>query len=160
MENMQPAVQAIVPDDEVAKRAAVEDPVEPTQADSAKRPREEETVTSMVAEDPNAQSSSGGRSVQKRLRKRVSADPDGESRSETTPMINGAVAVRWLSVEEDQTVITGQRMLLSKVDKAPQLQLSEDRLTISGDKGYRSVRATHGAREGTWFFEVSTAVLR
>mmetsp|Transcript_5464 Transcript_5464/g.13338 ORF Transcript_5464/g.13338 Transcript_5464/m.13338 type:complete len:305 (+) Transcript_5464:298-1212(+) len=43
---------------------------------------------------------------------------------------------------------------LSQVDKAPSVTISNDNLVASSTKGYRSVRATHGARCGTWYFEV------
>ncbi len=46
------------------------------------------------------------------------------------------------------------RVQLSKGGKAPQLQLSEDRLSVTGQKGFRTVRATHGAYVGTWYCEV------
>lgn len=38
---------------------------------------------------------------------------------------------------------------------APQLKISDDRLTVTGEKGYSMVRASHGVRKGSWFFEVS-----
>lgn len=38
---------------------------------------------------------------------------------------------------------------------APQLKISDDRLTVTGEKGYSMVRASHGVRKGAWFFEVS-----
>lgn len=38
---------------------------------------------------------------------------------------------------------------------APQLKISDDRLTVTGEKGYSMVRASHGIRKGAWFFEVS-----
>jgi Set1/Ash2 histone methyltransferase complex subunit ASH2 len=44
-------------------------------------------------------------------------------------------------------------VLLSKSDKSSALTLSEDRVTVSGRKGFRSVRATHGAHVGTWYCE-------
>lgn len=44
---------------------------------------------------------------------------------------------------------------LSKSNKAPQLQLSDDRMSVTGCKGYRMARATHGAHEGTWYCEVT-----
>jgi Set1/Ash2 histone methyltransferase complex subunit ASH2 len=50
-------------------------------------------------------------------------------------------------------------VVLSKADKAQQLALSEDRLSVTGCKGYRSVRATHGAHEGTWYCEVTVTRL-
>lgn len=45
--------------------------------------------------------------------------------------------------------------LLSSHDRAPQLHLDEDRLTVKGEKGYSLVRGTHGARKDRWYFEVS-----
>jgi hypothetical protein len=35
-------------------------------------------------------------------------------------------------------------VLLALHDRAPQLRISEDRLAVTGDKGYCMVRATHG----------------
>jgi len=35
-------------------------------------------------------------------------------------------------------------VLLALHDRAPQLKISEDRLSVTGDKGYSTVRATHG----------------
>jgi Set1/Ash2 histone methyltransferase complex subunit ASH2 len=49
----------------------------------------------------------------------------------------------------------GAVVLLSKQDKAPQLQLSDDRLAVTGQKGFRSVRSTHGAHEGTFYCEAT-----
>ncbi|XP_064457594.1 set1/Ash2 histone methyltransferase complex subunit ASH2-like [Ornithodoros turicata] len=46
-------------------------------------------------------------------------------------------------------------VLLAMHDRAPQLKLSEDRLTVTGEKGYCMVRATHGVEEGTWYFEAT-----
>jgi len=43
---------------------------------------------------------------------------------------------------------------LSTTDKAPQVVLSEKRLTASNEKGYRGVRATHPVSDGSWRFEV------
>lgn len=39
------------------------------------------------------------------------------------------------------------QVLLSRNGKAPQLQLSEDRLAVTGTKGFRIVRASHGAAQ-------------
>lgn len=44
---------------------------------------------------------------------------------------------------------------LSKVDKAPQVTISEDRLSATSCKGYRMARATHGTYVGTWYYEVT-----
>jgi hypothetical protein len=45
---------------------------------------------------------------------------------------------------------------LSRVHRAPQLRLSADGMTLTGEKGYRTVRATHAApaASGDWYFEV------
>ncbi|KAK9884605.1 hypothetical protein WA026_007445 [Henosepilachna vigintioctopunctata] len=40
-------------------------------------------------------------------------------------------------------------------DRAPQLKISEDRLTVTGEKGYSSVRATHFVTKGVWYWEVT-----
>lgn len=45
-------------------------------------------------------------------------------------------------------------ILLSKIYKAEKIELSADRLTASGSKGYRMVRATRGVVEGAWYFEI------
>ncbi|CAF1162961.1 unnamed protein product [Rotaria sordida] len=45
--------------------------------------------------------------------------------------------------------------LLSLNDRAQQLKLNDDRLTITGDKGYCSVRSTHSVSHGTWYYEVT-----
>ncbi|KPJ05991.1 Set1/Ash2 histone methyltransferase complex subunit ASH2 [Papilio machaon] len=44
-------------------------------------------------------------------------------------------------------------VLLALHDRAPQLRLSEDRLAVTGDKGYCMVRATHGVSRGAWYWE-------
>lgn len=47
------------------------------------------------------------------------------------------------------------RVLLSRLDRAAQLTLSDDRMGVSGVKGFRSIRTTHGALEGAWYCEAS-----
>lgn len=37
---------------------------------------------------------------------------------------------------------------------APQLNVSKDQLTVTGEKGFRMVRATHGVKDGAWYCEV------
>ncbi|XP_045765530.1 set1/Ash2 histone methyltransferase complex subunit ASH2 isoform X1 [Maniola jurtina] len=46
-------------------------------------------------------------------------------------------------------------VLLALHDRAPQLKISEDRLAVTGDKGYCMVRATHGVSRGTWYWEAT-----
>uniref|UniRef100_A0A1A8D524 Set1/Ash2 histone methyltransferase complex subunit ASH2 n=1 Tax=Nothobranchius kadleci TaxID=1051664 RepID=A0A1A8D524_NOTKA len=48
-----------------------------------------------------------------------------------------------------------EKVLLALHDRAPQLKISDDRLTVTGEKGYSMVRASHGVRKGSWYFEVS-----
>nr|4X8P_A Chain A, Set1/Ash2 histone methyltransferase complex subunit ASH2,Set1/Ash2 histone methyltransferase complex subunit ASH2 [Homo sapiens] len=47
------------------------------------------------------------------------------------------------------------RVLLALHDRAPQLKISDDRLTVVGEKGYSMVRASHGVRKGAWYFEIT-----
>lgn len=47
-----------------------------------------------------------------------------------------------------------QPVLLSRVYKSEKIEVSEDRLTAGGTKGYRMVRATRGVASGVWYFEV------
>ncbi|XP_027227243.1 set1/Ash2 histone methyltransferase complex subunit ASH2 isoform X1 [Penaeus vannamei] len=44
-------------------------------------------------------------------------------------------------------------VLLALHDRAPQLRTADDRLAVTGDKGYCLIRATHGVSRGTWYWE-------
>jgi Set1/Ash2 histone methyltransferase complex subunit ASH2 len=44
---------------------------------------------------------------------------------------------------------------LSVEGKAPQIVLDDSQLTASSSKGYCTVRCTHGAHSGTWYYEVT-----
>ncbi|XP_043481338.1 set1/Ash2 histone methyltransferase complex subunit ASH2 [Leptopilina heterotoma] len=46
-------------------------------------------------------------------------------------------------------------VLLALHDRAPQLRVSEDRLAVTGDKGYCMVRATHCVSRGKWYWEAT-----
>jgi len=50
-------------------------------------------------------------------------------------------------------VLTPQTVLLSMHDRAQQVNVHDDRLTLTGYKFYCTVRANHGVRRGTWYFE-------
>lgn len=54
--------------------------------------------------------------------------------------------------------MTGKRrynlLFSSFILRAPQLHLSDDRMTIKGEKGYSMVRGTHGVRKGDWYYEI------
>ncbi|XP_048248232.1 set1/Ash2 histone methyltransferase complex subunit ASH2-like isoform X1 [Haliotis rufescens] len=44
-------------------------------------------------------------------------------------------------------------VLLALHDRAPQLKVSDDRLSVTGEKGYSMIRSTHGVQCGRWYFE-------
>jgi hypothetical protein len=44
---------------------------------------------------------------------------------------------------------------VSNYYKAPQLTLLPDDMTVVGEQGYRMAQATHGANEGTWYYEIT-----
>ncbi|KAL1459493.1 hypothetical protein WDU94_011469 [Cyamophila willieti] len=46
-------------------------------------------------------------------------------------------------------------VLLALHDRAQQLRISEDRLAVTGDKGYCMVRATNYVGHGTWYWEAT-----
>ncbi|XP_044726626.1 set1/Ash2 histone methyltransferase complex subunit ASH2 [Chrysoperla carnea] len=46
-------------------------------------------------------------------------------------------------------------VLLALHDRAPQLKISEDRLAVTGEKGYCTVRATHAVTRGVWYWEAT-----
>ncbi|XP_063703607.1 set1/Ash2 histone methyltransferase complex subunit ASH2 [Culicoides brevitarsis] len=52
-------------------------------------------------------------------------------------------------------VLAPSAVLLALHDRAPQLKISEDRLQLTGDKGYCMTRATHYVSRGTWYYEVT-----
>jgi hypothetical protein len=43
---------------------------------------------------------------------------------------------------------------LSEHQRDPKLQLSSDLLTVTGERGFRSIRGIHGVATGDWFFEI------
>ncbi|ORX84242.1 hypothetical protein BCR32DRAFT_266456 [Anaeromyces robustus] len=48
----------------------------------------------------------------------------------------------------------GPGVFLSRLDRDPGITLKEDGLTATTDKGFRTVRANFGVKEGNWYFEV------
>jgi hypothetical protein len=52
-------------------------------------------------------------------------------------------------------VVPFETVTLSPFDRAPQLRLSKDALTVSGYKGYRLIRGTHGVSQGAWYCEAT-----
>jgi Set1/Ash2 histone methyltransferase complex subunit ASH2 len=50
---------------------------------------------------------------------------------------------------------TDDRVTLSTTDKAAGLVLGPDLLSVTGSRGFRSVRGSHGVHVGTWYAEVT-----
>ena len=50
-------------------------------------------------------------------------------------------------------VLTPEVVLLSMHDRASQVNVSEDRLTVTGHKFYCTIRANHSVNRGTWYYE-------
>lgn len=44
---------------------------------------------------------------------------------------------------------------LSLHDRATQLKVSDDRLTVTGEKGYSSIRGNYGVSKGNWYYEIT-----
>lgn len=51
-------------------------------------------------------------------------------------------------------VLTPETCSVALHDRAPQLNVSDDRLHVTGTKFYCTARATHGVSRGSWYFEV------
>lgn len=51
-------------------------------------------------------------------------------------------------------VVTHPTVTLSPNDRAYQMKLSDDRLSVTGFEGYCVARATHSVSHGTWYYEV------
>eukprot|EP00051_Salpingoeca_urceolata_P007260 m.96126 g.96126 ORF g.96126 m.96126 type:complete len:579 (-) comp15177_c0_seq4:85-1821(-) len=68
---------------------------------------------------------------------------------------------RYTRAERDPLTPSGFRparsnagVRLSAQDRATQLKLSDNMMTVTGDKGYCMLRATHGVTWGRWYYEV------
>ncbi|KAL3157668.1 hypothetical protein ABBQ32_012107 [Trebouxia sp. C0010 RCD-2024] len=75
------------------------------------------------------------------------------------PELNPSDYVRVVKVTNRDDLLHEGPVMLSKSDKANQMTLSDDRLTVTSSKGYRMARATHGAFQGTWYFEITVVHL-
>ncbi|XP_039445878.1 set1/Ash2 histone methyltransferase complex subunit ASH2 isoform X1 [Culex pipiens pallens] len=52
-------------------------------------------------------------------------------------------------------VLSPNNVLVALHDRAPQLKVSEDRLAVTGEKGYCMARATHYVTRGCWYWEAT-----
>jgi Set1/Ash2 histone methyltransferase complex subunit ASH2 len=50
-------------------------------------------------------------------------------------------------------VLTPESVLLALHDRAPQINVHDDRLTLTGHKFYCTIRANHSVARGNWYFE-------
>ena len=51
-------------------------------------------------------------------------------------------------------VLTPESCSVALHDRAPQLNVSDDRMHVTGTKFYCTARATHGVSRGNWYYEV------
>eukprot|EP00037_Helgoeca_nana_P031295 m.397329 g.397329 ORF g.397329 m.397329 type:complete len:625 (+) comp28368_c2_seq13:6710-8584(+) len=51
--------------------------------------------------------------------------------------------------------VRADKVTLSMMDRAPQLKMGEDWMSVTGEKGYCMSRATHGVERGSWYYEVT-----
>ncbi|XP_035795563.1 set1/Ash2 histone methyltransferase complex subunit ASH2-like isoform X1 [Anopheles albimanus] len=52
-------------------------------------------------------------------------------------------------------VLSPNAVLIALHDRAPQLKVSEDRLSVTGEKGYCMARASHYVTKGCWYWEAT-----
>lgn len=52
-------------------------------------------------------------------------------------------------------VLSPNAVLVALHDRAPQLKIAEDRLSVTGEKGYCMARATHFVTRGRWYWEAT-----
>ena len=50
-------------------------------------------------------------------------------------------------------VLTPETVLLSLHDRAHQVNVSEDRMSVAGHKVYCTIRGNHSVNRGNWYFE-------
>jgi hypothetical protein len=72
-------------------------------------------------------------------------------RGASSKQVNAKTAKKGHPIKPPVKELVG--VVWNKSDCAPQLTLSKDGLTVSGEKGYRMVRANVGVREGYWYYE-------
>lgn len=52
-------------------------------------------------------------------------------------------------------MLTPNSVLVALHDRAPQIKISEDRLSVTGEKGYCMARCTHFVTKGSWYWEAT-----
>ncbi|KAL3701923.1 hypothetical protein R1sor_019945 [Riccia sorocarpa] len=172
-----PAAAPVTSSDDRLEGDSLKTPDSPTQEENgvhevegSKTEREEEEIfgtgdpgqakASSVA-TPDGGNEKTGEVVTKKSKKRTNVWTKTSSRKSAKK--NGSKSAARPSDSKDDNVILkpfhqedhpSYPVLLSKVQKAEKIELSLDRLTASGQKGYRMVRATRGVVQGAWYFEI------
>jgi hypothetical protein len=115
--------------------------------------REKENVATeshAVDDDEGVQTKRNARPSSERDRKRSKSSRGDANRSDLDNHPFNVPQYRFTPVYPDPRGVT-----LSPYDRAPQLRLSDENLSVSGHKGYRLVRATHGVETGAWYCEAT-----
>lgn len=114
------------------------------------------------SQQPQSQKASGG-GKEKGLTSRSSASSSGSvvkgggpgTSSRPNPNFQNIVYWEPTKVADRQNLRIQTYVTLSSLDRAPQLELSDDELECKGViGGYRMVRASHGVHSGAYYFEV------
>jgi len=109
--------------------------------------RRETRRSSMKRDNPEALANGGANDKRKRLRPHKDTDASLASLNLLQPF--NVPQYRFTPV------LPFEAVTLSPFDRAPQLRLTKDALTVSGYKGYRLIRGTHGVCQGAWYCEAT-----
>jgi hypothetical protein len=82
--------------------------------------------------------------------KKLASTPNPTEDAIVNPSAGHVRLVR-IDNKKDVSEDCGPRVHLSKIGRAAQLKVSEDGLSVTGTKGYRTVRSTHGVMEGSCY---------
>jgi hypothetical protein len=109
--------------------------------------RRETRRSSMKRDNPEALANGGANDKRKRLRPHKDTDASLASLNLLQPF--NVPQYRFTPV------LPFEAVTLSPFDRAPQLRLTKDAHTVSGYKGYRLIRGTHGVCQGAWYCEAT-----
>lgn len=105
-----------------------------------------------------APTSTSTAAARRRSRNDLDKEPKKKKRRKKTIESKKAAAAdkakELAAAEEEKKTLEDEPILLSQNDRSLKIKVSTDRLTATGDKGYRSIRATHGIMEGEFYYEM------
>ncbi|GAQ81553.1 hypothetical protein KFL_000830350 [Klebsormidium nitens] len=149
---------------EPASIAAIEAPTDPPEGLIGAKRKSSEADTVILAQDAQEQLALPPSLEPPAKKSKKKSGGKGKSGKKGSKKGNGRPALVGLPGEqvEQRALIPASRdslevlteVLLSRTERAPQIQLSADQLTASSTKGYRMVRATTGPYDGAWYFEI------